>query len=72
MVQCIMKILSYTSIIYMILKYDTTHYDQPNNQIICGRKRYQGRHNNTFPYVKKSMAVVFSPGQKNRVPFSHP
>jgi hypothetical protein len=29
MILCIMKVVSYTNIICMILRYDTTHYGQP-------------------------------------------
>jgi hypothetical protein len=33
MIPFIIKIVSYTNIIYMILVYDTTHYNQPKEEL---------------------------------------
>jgi hypothetical protein len=35
MILCIMDLVSYKNIIYIILLYDTTHYDQPKRKTNC-------------------------------------
>jgi hypothetical protein len=58
MVQCTIKIVSYTSIICMILRYDTIHCDQPNPlSLLLDPRTPTGLHASPlFPPLSPSMA----------------